>query len=1588
MKYLLILQFLFLFLTAQFTNAETNDFSNPETFIQDLQNLFAKTKNQQAIITGNEFGQLWNDGGISADQKSEVMKIAQKMLKKNFKPDPHLENFISALNHAIIKEDLSSEKIKQLLFVTDAVLENYENKEAFDFLQNINDFFKYNTLYYSSFNKLYTVGGNFTFDYVKPIEEIPVEEEPEKESTSEDDGWFSDWDSGGESDWGTSWEKEESSETQSENLLDQLIIEEQPIVTGAVIKFENVDLIFKTNFDSTGVRNTNGSYMFKNNLFVGNGGKFDWQMAGLGTDSVYCEFEEYNFKVNKVYFSAENAKLTYYGKLDKPVAGVFEFQSQKHIGPNDAKFPRFKSYENNINVKNLGKSNLKYKGGFSLSGKEIFSTSVLDGIATIEVQENGVKKFQAKSDRFNLKDSLITAQRSSIVIYQNNDSIYHPTVKFKFNSDAEFLTITKDDGGFKNTPFYASYYKMDIFSDMIKWDLNVDSLDISILNAKNQLPAVFESQEYFNELRFNNLTGLYSFHPLQMVYGYSRKIKSEEFYSQDMARDLKQNPATIKGAMVFLMQNGFIDYEPKTDLIKIKRKGVHYVLSRAERKDFDNLAIPSISASKPNATLNFKDQSLTVRGINKFYISEPLEVFIQPENEEITLLKSRDFVFDGKINAGNYEYIGKNFQFNYDSFLVHLPQIDSIKFNITTEKKDRENKKIKRRLDNQLVQTSGTLYINKPNNKSSKRIFAQYPIFSAEQGALVYFDGNDILGGGYDKDVYFTIPPFEIDSVSSSDPNSIAFSGTFNSGGIFPEIEASIKVMPDQSLGFEYKTPPSGIPLYGGAGTLFSDISLDSKGIRSSGKIEYLNATLFSEDFIFYQDSSLAVGTEMEFKEGQVANALFPQATLKGFNMRWLPKSDSMMVSNIKEPFNFYNNTATLSGTTTITPRGVFAEGKVQTKGSEMISRELKFQQDEFSARHANFRITTSNPKKPALSGMDIQLNFDLKNNTASISPEKEGVAALDFPYAQVRTSINRAIWNLEDKTVHMSKPADVDISQSYFYTTRKDLDSLVFNATAAVYDINQLKLNVSGIPYIKVADAKITPENNEVLILENAELQQLKNAIVVIDTLNEYHRLINGNIKILSRKKFEGNATYEYVNAQADTFAIKFGSFQLYEDPSKKNGSKPFTISSGEVNDKDNFIISPGMLYKGKLTMFAIKDALELDGYVKLDLKKNPASTWIKYKSEAENQEVVFDFEKSVTEDNEPLHAGLHFDGNSSLYGSFLTEPRNIGDEDFFKPSGMLSFDQSTNEYKIQNMNKVSGQSFAGKIFTYNEETSDVKVEGTFNFIKNLPKFSLITAGKGKGNLDNKEFHMNTFMVYNFEIPTQALDIMGFDIKEVCERIGVPSAHNDKGSLLYKAAEVIGDRAAKEYEKQSLEDYTPLVSISGELMRPLVISDVDLKWSNEQRAWYSTSKISVSNIMKHDINARMDGFMEIKKVDDGGEIVNIFIQPSSATWYYLSFENNRLLLFSSNDEFNNVIKGKSTLGKAKIGDVAFTAADIAETMTFINNFRKTYFDIDVPYQLDLPSENKDMFEEDPFNTFQDDDTTTPESSPDDSDGF
>src|SRR5690606_4577467 len=98
--------------------------------------------------------------------------------------------------------------------------------------------------------------------------------------------------------------------------------------------------------------------------------------------------------------------------------------------------------------------------------------------------------------------------------------------------------------------------------------------------------------------------------------------------------------------------------------------------------------------------------------------------------------------------------------------------------------------------------------------------------------------------------------------------------------------------------------------------------------------------------------------------------------------------------------------------------------------------------------------------------------------------------------------------------------------------------------------------------------------------------------------------------------------------------------------------------------------------------------------------------------------------------------------------------------------------------------------------------------------------------------------------------------------------------------------------------------------------------------------------------------NGGFEGFMEIRRNEDGGPVFHVFFKASPEAWYYFGFEDNRLLVHSSDDAFNAIISKRTNAGKAKIGEVAFIPGSEEETLSFINRFRKNYYGIDVPYSL------------------------------------
>ena len=1583
MKY--FLTYILLFATWTLAFAQDLPVASPVGFPDSIRIVLEKSRSADALQVAADFHQAWVS--FNPGQQQQIKDQMRLMKSKKYGVKPYLLNYFGALANAINVERADGTVISQYLTVAGQVLDTYDGKSANKFFEASRTFFQHHALYYQKSFRLYARDDSYGFEFIAPAvvswDDTPstetqsggLWEDTPSDQTETSDLWADDT-TGQPAYTDELPPYEESSENTNPGIPGWIAPPVQPVVEGPVIRFNTLSLNLVTSSDSVFLRDTKGDFVLMEGIFVGNEGRFDWTAAGLSSDSVYCDLAEYNLKVNSPRFTAEMVKFNYVGRTPGAIQGSFEFRSEPRKDSVLSSYPRFRSYQSDLAIQGFGDETVAYRGGFSLMGNRISSRSVSGDLSTIDVTVDGVKKFTAKSPEFFFKDSIITADMAKLRIHQLNDTLAHPDVRMKYDYGKRRLTVLHDKGAMRYTPYSAPFFSVDFSADVMRWDLNSDSIDILTDGGRNTVPMIIESVDFYDPEDFRLLNGKgFSFHPLVLVVGYCFKNRVREFYTGDLAASTKKDIGEIQRAIDFLAQKGMVVYDPGADRVKVNEKAVELYRSFKGESDYDNLKIHSVIDSLPNATINIPGRYMTVRGVDEFRVSDSLNVRIKPDSSIITLLQNRDIKFDGTINAGNYEISGKGFTLKYDSFFIKLTHIDSINFFVT--EKNSKGQNIRRKVNNSLVgadstvaaegglgnasQSSGTLYISRATNKSGKSKIPNYPKLDAETGGVIYFDRPEVLGGIYDRSVFFAVPPFDLDSLNDTDPSAINFEGTFVSSGMFPSFKDKLRSMPDKSLGFEHAIPEGGYQLYKGDGKLSGTVSLTNRGIRGTGKIEFLAATVYSPDFLFYPDSVIATGNRLKIEEKQFGEASFPQASLSDFEMKWYPKEDAMRLKNLKAPFSMYDSSATLNGILTVSGNGVSGEGKVDTRGTELLSDEINFSGTGFGARHAKFKVNSNDPKKPLIYGNDIRLKFNLDENYADISPEIEGVAAINFPYAQVKTSIPNGRYDFTTKKIVMNKSPNVPLESSYFYTTREELDSLAFNAESAEYDLTTQQLKVSGIPYIVVADAMITPENNEVLILENAKIGTLHNTTIVLDTLNAYHRLTEGVVDIVSRKEFTGYATYQYVNSLSDTFAIKMTDFHLEPIEELLASRKPKrdysaasmqTVARGSVSEEANLVLGAGMFYKGDMTMYATRPALELDGYVKLDIKNiDGYKGWIAYSQTGDETDVMIDFDNAVNDEGRKVEAGLNFSMDNSLYITFLNEKKDEGDESLFTPAGKLFYDPETKEYKIEDAGKATGNNLSGKVFAYNDESQQIRFEGPVDMLPGNKDFNISASVLGSGNMASNEIRMNSLLIMDSNVPPQAFEIMAREIQEVILNEGADEGLGDPTELLYKVANVIGERGAKEYEQKSLEGYVSLSTL-GPLVRPLVMSNVNLKWSDKQKAFYSEGNIGISNILNKDINGAFEGFLEIRRTEDGVSAFNLFFKASGDSWYYFGFEGSRLLVHAANNEFNSMIIKRTNAGKTKIGEIAFVPGSDEETLAFINRFRKDYYGIESPYSL------------------------------------
>jgi hypothetical protein len=211
----------------------------------------------------------------------------------------------------------------------------------------------------------------------------------------------------------------------------------------------------------------------------------------------------------------------------------------------------------------------------------------------------------------------------------------------------------------------------------------------------------------------------------------------------------------------------------------------------------------------------------------------------------------------------------------------------------------------------------------------------------------------------------------------------------------------------------------------------------------------------------------------------------------------------------------------------------------------------------------------------------------------------------------------------------------------------------------------------------------------------------------------------------------------------------------------------------------------------------------------VKLDLKKiKNYNTWLQYTQSGDEKDIYLNFDNSITEEGgRKADAGLHFADDNDLYITFVFDKKDPSDDDFFLPSGSLYFEKESKEFRIEDRQKAAGEKLSGKVFAYNEDKQEVRFEGPVSFFQGSKDFSLTASALGSGNLETNDIKMNSFVMVDMNLPAMVYQLMATTIMDIIKNEGVKEEGlGDQTDLLYKIADIVGERAVKDYEQRSLQ--------------------------------------------------------------------------------------------------------------------------------------------------------------------------------------
>lgn len=1346
---------------------------------------------------------------------------------------------------------------------------------------------------------------------------------------------------------------------------------------GPKVKVGNTTLKGATSGDTIQVYNTNGEYDVFNKMWYGNKGAVDWTKAGLPKNEVFASFGSYQIDLNKQTYKVDSAIFTYQNYLKGTITGEFEDKLLSSVREDNIRFPKFSAKKEDVPPQEITQNVILF-GGFMLEGSKISANVEGERSTLIIYKPNSkIKILEAHSPEISVKKpEKVNAANAEVSLYFDEDSIYHPSVTVNFSITNNQIKLVKGDGSLAQSKFINSHHDVEFDADVITWNLDEDFIDINTVSTSGIKAAVYESKNYFTKEKMQQIKGYVGYDPLSILNKHATKFETNEMTAYDFAKAISPNMTVqqTKTLLYQLVREGFINFDENAEIITIYPKVSHYIKSNAKISDFDNIVIES-KTKEQNGRIDLKSKDIKLEGVQRVPISLANSTIFMPDSGKLNLKKNRDMEFDGMFFCGRLDFFGKDNYFEYDSFNMVLPEIDTLIMNIPDgDKLDQYGNPVLRPINSVFENLRGDININIPINKSGRAELLQFPIFNSLDKSYIYYDSKNIKGGAYDRGrFYYEVQPFRLDSLNILDVRNTSFPGTLYSADIFPAITEPLTVQKDLTLGFEIESPEEGFDLYKGKGKFISDIKLDGDGLKGEGDVEFKTTSFDSDQIQFYPDSMLAVSNNFNIKQSK-GSYESPSVTSFNNEINWKPYADSMLVqSSATDPFKMYDERIKMDGFLNITDKGIAGGGVADWDDAELTSNYFDFKSEELNADTAALVIKSIDGDKVTFNTPNVNAYVNFKDNTGFFKSNTED-SKTEFGYNQYFTTIDEFFWDIDKKNLEFSVPKG-STEGAPFTSMHPDQDSLSFLAKKANYNLETSIIEAFEVEEILIADSRVIPDKGEVSILPEAKIKTLKNAVIQASVETERHIIENVTADI--KGKNEMNASGRYIYAAKDTedqyiemtnIKVVLADSSMLDKKKKNQEIEHILNGEGIITKNQGFVLYPNVNYYGKVTFLSTLENLRAKGFLKVDFKNQYiTSNYIEIETEVNRDDLEFELKGAKNPEGKEVRTGIFVSkaGAEPIYTNILNNKIGPIDIPMIETDGVMKHLYETNEYLFGVEEKVNQtEEFArGELIRFSPETNEVKAEGTLDLGLVYPAFDEKFYGTVETNLAENKYLFNTTIALPFQFESEIIERLGYYFYE--DNFDLLDIDYTYQEILQQWAEYTNEKDFKQltesinrtgfFEKQKTHD------------AQIILTDVNLEYNPIERVYRSEGKIGLSFIGDRGIHKKIDGWLEFGH-RFGADYFNIYLKTSFNDYLFITFSGTNMEVYSTFDDIKKMVstvdgKKRKIMGENNEFYIYFLGNEI-KARAFLQRMKNMG---DEEYQEEAPKERKkiDLFNKD-----------------------